>query len=51
LTLDSVRSPRSMESAIDADTGDPNSREWRSELLAEADANALIGLAERCMIG
>jgi alpha-D-ribose 1-methylphosphonate 5-triphosphate synthase subunit PhnG len=51
LTLDSVHPPRSMESARNAVVGYPHSREWRSELLAEADAKALIELAEQCMAG
>jgi alpha-D-ribose 1-methylphosphonate 5-triphosphate synthase subunit PhnG len=49
LSLDSVHHvgpPRLKEGPAG---GYPHSREWRSELLAEADGEALIELAERCL--
>jgi alpha-D-ribose 1-methylphosphonate 5-triphosphate synthase subunit PhnG len=51
LTPDSVQHdgpPRPEE--VDAVAGCLHSREWRSELLAEADGGALVELAERCMV-
>jgi alpha-D-ribose 1-methylphosphonate 5-triphosphate synthase subunit PhnG len=51
LTLDSVQhdgTPR-LQELVAAASAHPHSREWRSELLAQADGGALVELAERCM--